>query len=329
MTTSVLICDDSSFARKQLARALPADWPVTLSFAGHGQEALDAVRAGKGDVLFLDLNMPGLDGYQVLEQIRAHDLPTLVIVISGDIQPEARERVRALGALEFLKKPVDERQVREVLARYGLHEAATLARRQVEVAVDLRDGYREIANVAMGRAADLLARLLHSFVVMPVPRVSQLDGGDLRMLLAQLAAQDKSWAVCQGFIGAGLAGEALLVFSESRFEDLAALMKYEDEIDDAARVELVMDMSNVLIGACLQGLAEQLDLGMSQGYPLVLGRHLGIDELLRRNGARWGRTLAIELGCSIEKRNVRCELLLLFTENSLAALDARIGALMD
>lgn len=329
MTTSVLICDDSSFARKQLARALPSDWPIELGYAGHGQEALDAVRAGKGEVLFLDLNMPGLDGYQVLEQIRAQGLSTRVIVISGDIQPEARERVKVLGALEFMKKPVDPSEMRALLARCGIHQAASHVRRQVEVVVDLRDGYKEIANVAMGRAADMLARLLQTFVVMPVPRVSQLDAGDLRMLLAQLAGAENSWAVCQGFIGAGIAGEALLMFSESRFEDLAALMKYEDQIDDAARVELVMDMSNVLTGACLQGLAEQLDLGLSQGYPMVLGRHVGIDDLLRRNGARWGQTLAIELGCTIEKRNLRCELLLLFTQDSLAALDARIGALMD
>jgi CheY-like chemotaxis protein len=329
VTTPVLICDDSSFARKQVARALPSDWPVAINFAGSGEEALAAVRAGQGDVLFLDLNMPGLDGYQVLETIRAQDLPTLVIVISGDIQPEARARVRALGALEFMQKPLDDAALREVLARYGIHQSATHKVRNVDLAVDLLDGYREVANVAMGRAADRLARLLQAFVVMPVPRVAMLEGSELRMALGQFGHGEPAWGVCQGFIGAGVAGEALLVFRESSFEDLAALMKFEDQIDETARIELVMDMSNVLIGACLQGLAEQLDISLVQGYPMVLGRHVKVEELLRRNAARCKRTLAIEMGCAIEKRQVRCELLLLFSEDSLAALDQRIGVLVE
>jgi CheY-like chemotaxis protein len=85
MATPVVICDDSSFARKQIARALPAGWDVDITFAGGGREGIAAIQAGKGDILFLDLTMPELDGFAVLEYIRRHDLPTLPIVVSGDI----------------------------------------------------------------------------------------------------------------------------------------------------------------------------------------------------------------------------------------------------
>ncbi len=103
-----------------MARALPKEWDIELSFAGNGQEALDAIHEGKGDILFLDLTMPVLDGYGVLEAIRAQDLPTMVIVVSGDIQPEARERVRGLGALEFIKKPITTDKINEILTAYGI-----------------------------------------------------------------------------------------------------------------------------------------------------------------------------------------------------------------
>jgi FixJ family two-component response regulator len=43
-----------------------------------------------------------------------------VIVISADIQPEARERVMALGALDFIKKPIDGKKLQDVLKKYGL-----------------------------------------------------------------------------------------------------------------------------------------------------------------------------------------------------------------
>jgi len=45
--TNVLICDDSAFARKQMARAIPDGWDVLLHFAKDGQEALEMIRAGK------------------------------------------------------------------------------------------------------------------------------------------------------------------------------------------------------------------------------------------------------------------------------------------
>ncbi len=120
MAIPILICDDSSFARKQMARALPKDWDVDISFAENGEMGLEAIKAGKGEVVFLDLTMPVLDGYGVLEVIKANDLPAMVIVVSGDIQPEAQTRVKALGAIDFIKKPTDKEKIVEVLSQYGI-----------------------------------------------------------------------------------------------------------------------------------------------------------------------------------------------------------------
>jgi len=120
MATNVLICDDSSFARKQMARAIPKEWEVDIHFAGDGVEGVQAIREGKGEVVFLDLTMPNLDGYGVLETIRKEDLPAMVIVVSGEIQPDAQDRVKKLGAMAFIKKPIDAEKAREVLTEYGI-----------------------------------------------------------------------------------------------------------------------------------------------------------------------------------------------------------------
>ncbi len=325
MGTSVLICDDSSFARKQIARALPSDWDIEISFAEHGREALVAIAEGKADVLFLDLNMPVMDGYGVLEVIRARDLSTLVIVVSGDIQPEAHERVMKLGALGFIKKPVEQNTLLELLDRYGIRTHSDRARENIDVQVDTLDIYREIANVAMGRAGDRLARLLGVFVTLPVPKVGIIEGNDLRMTFQHVANTGSISAVCQGFIGAGIAGEALLTFNNSSLSDLGDLMHYEGEIDETAERELIMDVASVLTGACLNGIAEQLDIDFSQGHPVVLGRQVAIDELLQHNASRWNQLLAIEFGYQIEDRDINCELMLLFTEDSLQPLNERAG----
>jgi CheY-like chemotaxis protein len=121
MAIPLLICDDSNMARKQVARALPEGWDVDVSFAANGLEGLEAIRAGKGEMVFLDLTMPELDGYGVLEAIKAEGLKCMVIVISADIQPEAHERVTGLGALEFIRKPINTEKLQLVLEKFGLY----------------------------------------------------------------------------------------------------------------------------------------------------------------------------------------------------------------
>ena len=120
MSIPLLIVDDSNMARKQVLRALPKDWDVEVTLAQTGVEALEAITQGKGEVVFLDLTMPELDGYGVLTALKERGIDPLVFVISADIQPEAKERVRKLGAAEFLSKPVDAERLSELLARYGL-----------------------------------------------------------------------------------------------------------------------------------------------------------------------------------------------------------------
>lgn len=120
MSIPLLICDDSAMARKQVVRALPEGWEVDVTMATNGVEGIEAIRAGKGEMVFLDLTMPELDGYGVLEKVKAEAHKSIIIVISADIQPEARDRVMKLGALDFIKKPVDGKKLQDVLKKYGL-----------------------------------------------------------------------------------------------------------------------------------------------------------------------------------------------------------------
>ena len=99
-------------------------------------------------MLFLDLTMPVMDGYQVLEAIQTEGHKTLTIVISADIQPEARERVMSLKALDFIKKPIDQAELEAKLAR-ALRERQMI--RKLE-ALSMSDGLTSLLN---RRAFDL------------------------------------------------------------------------------------------------------------------------------------------------------------------------------
>lgn len=353
MSTRLLICDDSNMARKQVARSLPDGWDVEISFATNGAEGVEAIKAGKGDVLLLDLNMPVMDGYEVLQTIVKEDLPTLTIVISGDIQPEAHQRVTSLGALDFIQKPVSKEKLTEILLSYGvftIDDASNSEQKPEEKRIedttethievvhqavefeqldnDLRDCYQEIANVAMGRAGDLLARLLNVFVMLPIPNVNLIEVNEINMALFAVNKETTS-GVCQGFISAGISGEALLIINDSGFVDIANLMGIEPPQNEHEELELLMDMGNVLIGACLKGVAEQLDISFSQGHPVVLGQHRSITDLVVATNKSWKKTLAIEISYGIEDHPIKCDLLLLFTERSMKTLNNKLAYLLE
>ena len=317
MTTRVLICDDSSLARKQMARALPKNWNAEVTFAFDGRNALEKLRAGAGELLFLDLNMPEMDGYEVLDAIRKEDLPVLTIVVSGDIQPEARARVRKLGAIEFIKKPTDTDLVLKLLQDYGFlrpedlvedHEqsasADTTNTTSTSAPISLNDYLQEIANVAMGRSSDLLARLLRVFVKQPIPRVEMIARSELSMAISAAQADSNYSAVCQGFTGAGIAGEALLLFADASFNDMAELLHYEDMDTESIQVEVLMDMSSILFGAFLKGIGDQLDLKLGLGHPTVLGQHRQIGDLLEHHSTRHEKLLCIEISYELEDREI-------------------------
>lgn len=330
----LLVCDDSNMARKQLIRALPAEWPVSLSQAGNGEEALTAIRQGLGQVMLLDLTMPVLDGYQTLAALRAEGLSSQVIVVSGDVQEEAMRRVRELGALAFIKKPADPEILRQTLIDLGLFNPQGTPAAQAQAAalsdlkVSFRDALREVSNVAMGRAAALLAKVLGVFVQLPVPQVNIFEVSELHMTLLDAQRGERFSAICQGFIGEAIAGEALLLFHDSEVDDMARLLGWQPK-NEAENSEMLLDLASILIGACLAGVAEQLDLRFSQGHPQLLGQHASLDQLIQINRQRWRKTLAVEISYSLEGHAIHFDLLLLFTEDSIKRLTAKIGYLME
>lgn len=193
---------------------------------------------------------------------------------------------------------------------------------------DQRDCLQEISNVAMGQAGDHLARLLDTFVILSVPHVAILTPAEIAMAV-QAIDEDSVSGICQGFIGGGIAGEAMLLFNDTSFVDLAKLMKFEEDLNTLTERELLIDSTNILVGALLRGIAEQLDIEFSFGPPAIMGQHQQLDKVLMSKNARWKRTLVIEVNYKIEGKNVQCDLLLVITESSLPRLFGKIACLID
>lgn len=334
MSAKVLICDDSSVARKQLSKLLPADWTVTILFAEHGEQALDILESEDISLMFLDLNMPVLDGYQTLERMQQAQMTTKVIVVSGDVQAQALERVQSLGAIDFLKKPATKDIIRAALEQHGFmgdesNDDPHLTMEDEGIDFSLNDCLQEVSNVAMGRAASVLADMLGVFVKLPVPNVNMLEVSELQMALGYNGESNRYSAVSQGFVATGIALEALLVFSDSSFPDMAKLLGYQEELDKNSEVELLMDVSSALVGPFILALARQLNIDFSDSHPVVLGQHVKNDHLINAKKAAWKQTLAVEITYEVENYQVSCDLILLFTEDSVATLENLLSYLSE
>ncbi|MDX1491519.1 MAG: response regulator [Pseudohongiellaceae bacterium] len=330
MKTPVLICDDSRLARKQMARSLPKDWNIELSFAENGKEAIEAIRAGKGDILFLDLNMPVMNGYEVLDEIRSNDLPTMALVVSGDIQADAYDRVIKKGALDFIKKPVNTESIREVLARFGVvseieDENSTAETKAIEVPgedIGFAESLQEVVNVAMGRAGGRLAELLETFIQLPVPQVHLCRYNEIPSRL-EYGEKSHFSGVTHGFCGTGVAGEAVLLLDSATFPPLIELLDNDSGTPRQQELAVLVDLSGLLIGACLQGISDQLDLDLNHSFPVVLGRDASVSELLGQRNAM-SEVITVEVNYQLFEEQLQCHLLLLMTSDSIDCLRDRM-----
>ena len=116
----VAVLDDEPEMRKALRRLLTSRGFRVEEYAC-GEDLLAALGAQPLDCLLLDLHMPGINGFDVLEAFRSRQISVPVIVITAHDEPGTRERVQSLGAAAYLKKPVDREALLSAIAAATFH----------------------------------------------------------------------------------------------------------------------------------------------------------------------------------------------------------------
>jgi two-component system, chemotaxis family, chemotaxis protein CheY len=119
MPIDVLIVDDSAAIRKILQRVLTqTEVPLgQVHEAGDGVEALNVLKSNQVNLILSDINMPNMDGLQLLSQIKSQDaykaVPVIMITTEGN-QTKVMEAVQ-LGAAGYVRKPFTAEQIKEKL----------------------------------------------------------------------------------------------------------------------------------------------------------------------------------------------------------------------
>jgi len=115
MPFTTLVVDDEPLAREGLRMLLSQDPEVSaISEARDGREAVAAIKSSRPDLVFLDVQMPEMDGFAVVREIGAERMPPLVFVTAHD-----RFAIQAfeINAIDYLLKPVTEERFAQALAK--------------------------------------------------------------------------------------------------------------------------------------------------------------------------------------------------------------------
>ncbi len=112
---NVLIVDDEPLAREGMRLLLEEEAGIaSVSEARHGAEAVAMIRAGRPDLVLLDVQMPELDGFGVLRELGADAMPPVIFVTAHD---EYAIRAFEVNAVDYLLKPVTRERFQQAMAR--------------------------------------------------------------------------------------------------------------------------------------------------------------------------------------------------------------------
>jgi len=252
----VLIVDDEELARRGLEIRLQA--VPDIGVCGHsrnGREALDAVAKHRPDIVFLDIQMPGMDGFEVLRQMAGPDMPVVIFVTA---YAEYAIRAFEANALDYLLKPIDELRLGSALDR---------AREQI----DVRD-----AKAHRARLLKLICDLSGEELSLEQALAGTIN--EARQHPQRLAIKDGKKTTCVdvseiSWIDA--AGDYLCVHTPQQTHVLRGTMKKLERILDPERFVRV-HRSTIVNGHCIRSMRSHTNgeyfLTLDCGKELKLSR---------------------------------------------------------
>jgi two-component system chemotaxis response regulator CheY len=121
MINKILIIDDSITARFTVRKCIPSDEGYEIFEAKNGTDGLKLFKDISPLITFLDLTMPDISGFEVLQEIKKINSKAYVVMITADIQKRTRNQAMELGAIDVMKKPPLPEHVHAHLKSMGEH----------------------------------------------------------------------------------------------------------------------------------------------------------------------------------------------------------------
>ncbi|MCD5983216.1 MULTISPECIES: chemotaxis protein CheC [Pseudomonas] len=190
-----------------------------------------------------------------------------------------------------------------------------------------RDALQELMNIAMGQAAERLARLTDTIVTLSVPFIHPLIREQNNLTIPDHLRRNAMIVTRQSFLGE-LRGEVFVCFGAMGADELAGLMGYEGG-GPAQQEELMLEVTNILSGACISGLARQVEIQVSYDAPSILSCDKGLQNGLDQLNLNEHLAMVLEIRFGVQAHQFSCDLLICITERTAGIVVRAIDRLLE
>jgi two-component system, NarL family, nitrate/nitrite response regulator NarL len=201
---TVLVADDHPIYREGIVRAIKDRPDLELvGEAADGRQALDEIRRLAPQVAVLDIRMPGLDGTQVLAEMRAAGLETEVLFLSAFMEPELAYKTVAAGAKGYLSKESSRHEVCEAIVAISHGSTAFASEAQAGLAAQIQERERSGGRPPRltGREQEVLELVAQGFSAPDIGKHIHLSTttvkSHLHSLYEKLGVSDRAAAVAE------------------------------------------------------------------------------------------------------------------------------------
>lgn len=167
-----LIVDDESLARRGLVHRLRDITDIEIvGEAKNGREALNLIREKNPDLVFLDIQMPGLSGFQVVQQLDIETMPVILFLTAYD---EYAVQAFEVNALDYILKPIDEERLHQVLEKVRANLSQKRALKQKQALLQM---VSQISGESISSFAELEGKNVAGLKQKEPSRLAIRDGG--------------------------------------------------------------------------------------------------------------------------------------------------------
>jgi len=120
-----LLLAEDNLMNQFFAKQLFSKWEIKTDVANNGLQAVELLKKNDYDIVLLDLQMPEMNGFEVVEiirdmnsEVKNHNIP--VIALTADISPDTKEKVSSSGMDDFVLKPFEQNELYSKIAKFIL-----------------------------------------------------------------------------------------------------------------------------------------------------------------------------------------------------------------
>lgn len=182
-----------------------------------------------------------------------------------------------------------------------------------------RDALQELMNISMGQAANALAQLIDAKISLSIPKISLVAAAEFQ----QIFSTDQYWFTRQSFLGS-VKGEVLTLLARAGIETVGGLLDYALPLDERSEKELLLELANILAGACLRGFSTQLALPTKVSMPTLFQA-----AMRQADSFRWSSTLLLEVEFQLEGTAFDSRIVICLEPQSVELLLEKLNKLLE